>query len=32
VQTVDASTNARLAVREQVKHGADWISNYSDRR
>jgi len=32
VQTVDGVDNARLAVREQVRHGADWIKYYSDRR
>jgi len=32
VQTVDGADNARLAVREQVQHGADWIKFYSDRR
>ena len=32
VQTVDGADNARLAVREQVSHGADWIKYYSDRR
>ena len=32
VQTVDGVENARLAVREQVQHGADWIKYYSDRR
>ncbi|HMJ58018.1 MAG TPA: amidohydrolase family protein [Gemmatimonadales bacterium] len=32
VQTVDGADNARLAVREQVQHGADWIKYYSDRR
>ncbi|OLB49527.1 MAG: hypothetical protein AUI08_07710 [Gemmatimonadetes bacterium 13_2_20CM_2_65_7] len=32
VQTVDGVDNARLAVREQVQHGADWIKYYSDRR
>ena len=31
VQTVDGVDNARLAVREQVQHGADWIKYYSDR-
>ncbi len=29
---VDGVENARLAVREQVEHGADWIKYYSDRR
>ena len=32
VQPVDGVDNARLAVREQVQHGADWIKYYSDRR
>ncbi len=32
VQIVDGVDNARLAVREQVRHGADWIKYYSDRR
>src|SRR5207247_6064632 len=32
VQPVDGVENARLAVREQVEHGADWIKYYSDRR
>jgi imidazolonepropionase-like amidohydrolase len=32
VQPVDGVENARLAVREQVGHGADWIKYYSDRR
>ena len=32
VQVVDGVDNARLAVREQVQHGADWIKYYSDRR
>ena len=32
VQPVDGADNARLAVREQVQHGADWIKYYSDRR
>jgi imidazolonepropionase-like amidohydrolase len=32
VQPVDGVENARLAVREQVQHGADWIKYYSDRR
>jgi imidazolonepropionase-like amidohydrolase len=32
VQLVDGVENARLAVREQVSHGADWIKYYSDRR
>jgi len=30
VQVVDGVDNARLAVREQVAHGADWIKYYSD--
>ena len=32
VQPVDGVENARLAVRQQVQHGADWIKYYSDRR
>jgi len=32
VQPVDGADGARLAVREQVGHGADWIKYYSDRR
>ena len=32
VQPVDGVEGARLAVREQVAHGADWIKFYSDRR
>src|SRR5437667_7720330 len=32
VQPVDGVEAARLAVREQVAHGADWIKFYSDRR
>jgi imidazolonepropionase-like amidohydrolase len=32
VQPVDGVDHARLAVREQVAHGADWIKYYSDRR
>jgi imidazolonepropionase-like amidohydrolase len=32
VQPVDGVESARLAVREQVAHGADWIKYYSDRR
>lgn len=32
VQTVDGVDNARMAVRQQVQHGADWIKYYSDRR
>lgn len=31
VQMVDGVEGARLAVREQVAHGADWIKYYSDR-
>lgn len=31
VQIVDGVEQARLAVREQVAHGADWIKYYSDR-
>ena len=31
VQLVNGVDNARLAVREQVSHGADWIKYYSDR-
>src|SRR5262250_824730 len=31
VQIVDGVDNARLAVREQISHGADWIKYYSDR-
>ena len=31
VQLVDGADNARLAVREQISHGADWIKVYSDR-
>jgi len=30
VQVVDGVEGARLAVREQVSHGADWIKYYSD--
>ena len=30
VQVVDGVEGARLAVREQVAHGADWIKYYSD--
>jgi imidazolonepropionase-like amidohydrolase len=30
VQVVDGEESARLAVREQVAHGADWIKYYSD--
>lgn len=32
VQIVDGVEPARLAVREQISHGADWIKYYSDRR
>src|SRR5204862_7352274 len=32
VQPVDGVDGARLAVREQVWDGADWIKYYSDRR
>jgi imidazolonepropionase-like amidohydrolase len=32
VQPVDGVESARLAVRQQVAHGADWIKYYSDRR
>ena len=32
VQIVDGVEPARLAVREQVRHGADWIKYYSDSR
>jgi imidazolonepropionase-like amidohydrolase len=32
VQVVDGVENARLAVRQQVGHGADWIKYYSDGR
>jgi imidazolonepropionase-like amidohydrolase len=31
VQIVDGVENARLAVRDQIAHGADWIKYYSDR-
>lgn len=31
VQPVDGVDGARLAVRQQVAHGADWIKYYSDR-
>ncbi len=31
VQIVDGAESARLAVREQVSFGADWIKYYSDR-
>lgn len=30
VQVVDGADNVRLAVREQIGHGADWIKYYSD--
>src|SRR6266540_2880073 len=32
VQPVNGVEGARLAVRQQVAHGADWIKYYSDRR
>src|SRR6266511_853918 len=32
VQPVDGVEAARLAVREQIANGADWIKYYSDRR
>src|SRR6266536_3083538 len=32
VQPVDGVEGARLAVRQQVAHGAEWIKYYSDRR
>ncbi len=32
VQPVDGVEGARLAVRQQVSHGADWIKYYADRR
>jgi imidazolonepropionase-like amidohydrolase len=32
VQIIDGADQARHAVREQVKYGADWIKYYSDRR
>jgi len=32
VQPVDGVENARLTVRQQVQHGADWLKYYSDRR
>src|SRR5436305_10542896 len=32
VQPVDGVETARLAVRQQVAHGADWIKFYADRR
>ena len=31
VQTCDGPDNCRLAVREQIKYGADWIKVYADR-
>ena len=31
VQVVDGPDGGRLAVREQISHGADWIKVYSDR-
>ena len=31
VQPVDGVDGARMAVREQLSHGADWIKYYSDR-
>jgi imidazolonepropionase-like amidohydrolase len=31
VQPVDGVDNARLAVRQQIMYGADWIKYYSDR-
>ncbi len=31
VQVVNGVENARLAVREQIGHGADWIKFYADR-
>jgi imidazolonepropionase-like amidohydrolase len=31
VQLVDGVDSARLAVREQISHGADWIKFYADR-
>jgi imidazolonepropionase-like amidohydrolase len=30
VQVVDGVDGARLAVRQQIEHGADWIKYYSD--
>src|SRR5580704_18982206 len=30
VQIVDGVDSARLAVRQQIEHGADWIKYYSD--
>src|SRR5256885_13237259 len=32
VQPVDGVEGARLAVRQQAAHGADWIKFYADRR
>jgi len=32
VQPVDGVEGARVAVRQQVAHGADWIKFYADRR
>jgi imidazolonepropionase-like amidohydrolase len=32
VQVVDGADQIRKAVREQVKHGADWIKFYCDRK
>lgn len=32
VQIVDGPEEARRAVREQIKNGADWIKVYADRR
>src|SRR2546426_3637043 len=32
VQPVDGVEGARLAVRQQVAHGADWIKFYRDRK
>jgi imidazolonepropionase-like amidohydrolase len=32
VQVVDGVESARLAVRQQIGHGADWIKYYSDSR
>ena len=32
VQIVDGPDQARLAVREQLRYGADWIKVYADRR
>src|SRR5574341_564602 len=32
VQVVDGAESARLAVRQQVAGGADWIKYYADRR